>query len=68
MIAKKFGGSIIFSKDREFGKREIRINKNSPLINKIYSKNKKYNVWMSHSDHVNNLPNGFDNIASTETL
>ena len=22
---------------------------------------------MSHSDHVNNLPNGFDNIASTET-
>ena len=65
--SKKFGGSIIFSKDREFGKREIRINKNSPLINKIYSKNKKYNVWMSHSDHVNNLPNGFDNIASTET-
>jgi len=67
LIVQEFGGSIRFSEEREFGKREIFVSKNSPLLENVYFKKKKYSVWMSHSDHVDNLPNSFENIASTKT-
>jgi len=67
LIVQKFGGSIRFSEEREFGKREILVSRNSPLLENVYLKKKKYSVWMSHSDHVDNLPETFENIASTET-
>ena len=41
LLAKKFGGTIRISEDREFGRREISITKSSPLIKNVYMKGKK---------------------------
>ena len=67
LLAKKFGGTIRLSEDREFGRREISITKSSPLIKNVYMKGKKSQVWMSHSDHVENLPKNFEKIAFTQS-
>ncbi len=65
LICKQFGGKLKFSGDREFGKQEITIKKLSPLTKNTHKLNKKYQVWMSHSDSVEQLPVGFDVIASS---
>jgi GMP synthase (glutamine-hydrolysing) len=67
LLAKKFGGTIKLSEDREFGRREILPTQSSPLIKNVYLKGKKSQVWMSHSDHVENLPKNFEKIASTQS-
>ncbi len=65
LIAKQFGGKIIPSKDREFGKTNIELKKKSPLLKNVFLK-KKNQVWMSHSDKVYKIPDNFEKIASTE--
>ena len=66
LICKDFGGKVSFSKFREFGKTKIKIKKFSLLTDNIYLKNEKYNVWMSHSDKVENLPKNFEIVASSK--
>ncbi|WP_457745032.1 glutamine-hydrolyzing GMP synthase [Sulfurimonas sp.] len=61
-IAVDFGGSVIRSDHHEYGKAELKIETNSPLLsdcddNRI--------VWMSHSDRVDVLPEGFSPIATS---
>ncbi len=65
LIAKQFGGKIIPSEDREFGKTNIELKKKSPLLEKVFLK-KKNQVWMSHSDKVFKIPNNFEKIASSK--
>jgi GMP synthase (glutamine-hydrolysing) len=66
-ISVDFGGSVIRSDHHEYGKAELVINKehgeSSPLVagcedNRI--------VWMSHSDRVETLPDGFKPIAHSD--
>jgi len=66
LMCKFFGGSVISSEDREFGKNFISLIKKSDLTSGVYSLNKIYQVWMSHSDKVDVIPNGFERIAQTE--
>ena len=61
-IAVDFGGSVIRSSHHEYGKAELKIETDSPLLrdcddNRI--------VWMSHSDKVDELPEGFTPIATS---
>jgi len=65
LICKHFNGTVKPSMDREFGKKEISVLKNSRLIDGTYSKKKKYQVWMSHSDTIDHLPVNFENVASS---
>ena len=62
-IAVDFGGSVIRSSHHEYGKAELKIETDSPLLqdcedNRI--------VWMSHSDKVDELPAGFTPIATSD--
>ncbi len=66
LLCKHFGGSVTSSKDREFGKKNIFLLKNSLLTKGTYLLNKKYQVWMSHSDKVDRIPNGFEKVASSD--
>lgn len=61
-IAVDFGGSVIRSDHHEYGKAELYIDmgKNSPLFENC--ENERI-VWMSHSDKVDILPEGFTPIA-----
>ncbi len=61
-IAVDFGGSVVRSDHHEYGKAELKLETNSPLLvdcedNRI--------VWMSHSDKVDTLPDGFSPIATS---
>ena len=65
LIAKHFKGKVESNHEREFGKALIKLKKKSPITAGVYSKNKEYKVWMSHSDKINSLPSGFEKIASS---
>ena len=65
LICKNFGGKISYSKEREFGKIFLKIKKKSLLFGNKFKTNRDYQVWMSHSDAVKQLPSGFESIASS---
>lgn len=65
LICKNFNGKIESTKFREFGKANIRLINDSDLLRNIYKRNNDYQVWMSHSDSVINLPDGFEAVASS---
>ena len=66
LICRDFGGEVKLSKEREFGKTKIKILKNSPLLKNAYNNRNQYKVWMSHSDKVIKMPNGFEILASSK--
>lgn len=63
-IAADFGGSVVRSSHHEYGKAELKIlnidTNPSPLFKDCDDENI---VWMSHSDKVDTLPEGFSPIA-----
>ncbi len=66
LLCRDLGGTVRFSKEREFGKTKITIMKKSILFNNFYSPKKTYQVWMSHSDNVIKIPKNFEILASSE--
>jgi len=55
-----YDGEIGKSNNREYGISEIIQNKTSSLFKKVSNKTQ---VWMSHGDHLDKVPNGFEIIA-----
>lgn len=65
-IANYYGGNVMRSKKREYGKANLnRILKKDTFLNGISSNSQ---VWMSHGDTIKEIPNGFDLLASTESI
>ena len=62
-IAVDFGGSVIRSDHHEYGKAELEIVKESALFDGV---DNGTTVWMSHSDKVDELPEGFSPIAISD--
>ena len=65
LVAQFMGGKVIPSSHREYGRAIININTDDPIFNEVP---KSSNVWMSHGDRVDELPQGFRLIASTDTV
>mgnify|MGYP001476871149 CR=1 FL=1 len=63
LIAKEFGGSVIESNKKEFGHSIFKLRRKSQLFSGIKSSNS--NVWMSHSDKVKKIPQGFTLIGES---
>ena len=63
-LAQQMGGHVISSDKKEFGHTELNILSDSILFKEI---DKKINVWMSHGDQVQDLPDEFNLAASTLT-
>jgi GMP synthase (glutamine-hydrolysing) len=63
LLSQHFKGDVKKGKIREYGKTNIRIVHNSDLL-KTIKKNLK--VWMSHGDHIKNLPEGFTVTSRSE--
>jgi len=63
-IAVDFGGSVVRSNHHEYGKAELHFveGKNNPLFEDC---DNDRIVWMSHSDRVETLPDGFEPIATS---
>jgi len=62
-IAVDFGGSVIRSAHHEYGKAELKLETASALLHDC---DEDRIVWMSHSDKVDVLPEGFAAIATSE--
>ncbi len=64
LIAYTLGGKVEHAKTSEYGKREFTFVKDSPVSKNIP---KTSICWMSHTDHVVKVPEGFDVLATTES-
>jgi GMP synthase (glutamine-hydrolysing) len=65
LTAKQFGGDVAKSNKREYGRATMQITSADILLNDV---SKTSQVWMSHADSVLKLPEGFDVLATTESI
>ena len=63
-LAEQMGGQVISADHKEFGHSELQITKDCILFDGL---EKSLNVWMSHGDQVQDLPDNFELVASTAT-
>ena len=71
-MAQQLGGDVEASNVREFGYAQVRARGHSVLLKDVQDEQNAeghglLDVWMSHGDHVTELPTGFKLIASTES-
>ena len=65
LMSGHFGGQVIASGKREYGHAALLAQgEPGPLFNGFFTAGKT-SVWMSHGDHVETLPEGFDVVAAT---
>ncbi|MFZ9181480.1 MAG: glutamine-hydrolyzing GMP synthase [Rickettsiales bacterium] len=60
-ICESLGGKVVKSFEREFGKAELKIVKNSQLFENFINPQ----IWMSHGDHIEKIPDDFEVLATT---
>ena len=63
-LAEQMGGNVISADKKEFGHVELEIVADSKLFRNL---NSKINVWMSHGDQVQDLPDDYELTALTST-
>ncbi len=64
LLVQHFGGSVIPAPRHEYGKAEVEADSKSRLFRGLPG---KMPVWMSHGDHIEALPEGFELTAKSET-
>ncbi len=65
-MAHQLGGVVAASDNREFGRAFIDIIDESALFDGLWKVGEKHQVWMSHGDRVEQLPDGFKIVAKSE--
>ena len=62
LLAHHFGGRVIPSDQREYGRASVECTQASSLFQGLPE---QIEVWMSHGDRIEEIPKGFDQIART---
>ncbi|MEO7922447.1 MAG: glutamine-hydrolyzing GMP synthase [Chitinophagaceae bacterium] len=65
LTAKRFGGRVEKSNKREYGRAILERKKEDILFNNVEEKSQ---VWMSHADTILEMPQGFELLATTESI
>lgn len=65
LTAKRFGGLVEKSDKREYGRAELRVIKDDILLKNVSVQSQ---AWMSHSDTIKGLPEGFELLADTVSI
>ena len=68
LMSRHFGGKVVPAGKREFGHADVNLRLKTeagPLFDTFFLDGKSP-VWMSHGDHVEVVPDGFDVVAETE--
>ena len=63
LIAYTLGGEVKHAETREYGKQKAKLSKS--LLFKDIQENSQ--VWMSHTDYIDKIPDGFKVVATTKT-
>ncbi|MBC8035552.1 MAG: glutamine-hydrolyzing GMP synthase [Chitinophagaceae bacterium] len=66
LTAKIYGGRVEKSEKREFGRALLQINPSEDLL--MENIQTPSQVWMSHSDTIKELPDGFHLLATTDNI
>lgn len=65
-MALRFGGTVGNCGHSEFGHAEVRGLVDSPLFLSVIGVNESSDVWMSHGDRVEQVPDGFTHVAESD--
>jgi len=65
-MSHQLGGTVAPSDSREFGRAYIEISGRSALFDGLWNEGERHQVWMSHGDRVEQLPQGFAVVAQSE--
>ncbi|MCH7403092.1 glutamine-hydrolyzing GMP synthase [Belliella kenyensis] len=66
LLAQKYGGEVLPSEIREYGRANLtHLDNHYDLLKELTHGSQ---VWMSHGDTIKTLPDGFDVIASTDSV
>src|SRR5258706_703687 len=65
LTAKHFGGVVAKSNKREYGRAILQRKKEDVLFNNVSDSSQ---VWMSHADTILEMPDGFELLATTESI
>jgi GMP synthase (glutamine-hydrolysing) len=65
LTAKLFGGRVEKSEKREYGRAIFTTTKEDSLLQNVSTTSQ---VWMSHSDTIKELPDGFELLGTTESI
>ena len=65
-MCAQLGGQVESGHSREFGRAEIHIERESPLLAGLGAVGDDETVWMSHGDKITAIPLGFEVVASSE--
>ncbi len=58
-MAEQLGGEVESGHHREFGRAEVAVGAESPLLDGVWKPGERHIVWMSHGDRITRLPSGF---------
>jgi GMP synthase (glutamine-hydrolysing) len=64
-MCEQLGGQVEGGHAREFGRAEIRIARESPLLAGLGEIGDEESVWMSHGDKITAMPPGFEVVATS---
>ncbi|HEX8640475.1 MAG TPA: glutamine-hydrolyzing GMP synthase [Allosphingosinicella sp.] len=64
-MAHQLGGMVAPSDNREFGRAFIEITGQTVLFDGLWTPGELHQVWMSHGDRVEKLPEGFEVVAQS---
>lgn len=65
LTAKNYGGKVEKSEKREYGRAIFSVTKTDILLENVSATSQ---VWMSHSDTIKELPEGFELLGTTESI
>lgn len=65
MVAQ-LGGNVTTSDHQEFGRAFVDVKESCALFDGVWNVGDREQVWMSHGDHVDALPEGFSVVATSE--
>jgi GMP synthase (glutamine-hydrolysing) len=65
LTAKRFGGVVAKSNKREYGRAILQRKKEDELFSNVSEQSQ---VWMSHADTISTMPDGFELLATTESI
>ena len=65
LTAKQFGGRVEKSNKREYGRAVLQVEKHDVLLKEVAEES---HVWMSHADTILEMPEGFELLATTDSI
>lgn len=65
-MVQQLGGNVTASDHQEFGRAFIDVKEDCALYDGVWNIGDREQVWMSHGDHVDALPEGFSVVGTSE--